>query len=199
MIIRDDLRAAAIDVLKENDRGSYTVPTKGPYPLQWNWESCFTALGQSHHDLDRAWTEIETLMESQWADGMVPHLMFHEAASGSFPGPDVWDPKRERSPTSGNAQLPIAGFAVNELWKRSVGRTSSLWSSAFWLRALIRTTSASAALPTSPTKASASAATSFQVSPAPNTTAIRSSPRATVASYKGQAVIAAAFASAHKI
>ena len=49
----------AIAVLKENDRGSYNVPTKGLYPFQWNWDSCFTALGQSHFDLPRAWTEIE--------------------------------------------------------------------------------------------------------------------------------------------
>lgn len=123
MTIRNDLRATAIDVLKENDWGSYTVPTKGLYPFQWNWDSCFTALGQSHYDLDRAWTEIETLMDSQWADGMVPHMVFHETAPGYFPGPDVWDTKRECTPTSGITQLPIAGFAVNELWKRSEGRT----------------------------------------------------------------------------
>ena len=123
MTIRNDLRATAMDILKENDRGSYTVPTKGLYPFQWNWDSCFTALGQSHYDLDRAWTEIETLMDSQWADGMVPHMVFHEAAAGYFPGPDVWDTKCECTPTSGITQLPIAGFAVNELWRRSEGRT----------------------------------------------------------------------------
>lgn len=50
-----DLEQAAIDILRENDRGHYTVPTMGLYPFQWNWDSCFTALGQSHFDLDRAW------------------------------------------------------------------------------------------------------------------------------------------------
>jgi hypothetical protein len=35
----------ALEVLKENDQGSYTVPTKGLYPFQWNWDSCLTALG----------------------------------------------------------------------------------------------------------------------------------------------------------
>ena len=30
----NDLSHAAIDILKENDRGTYTVPTKGLYPFQ---------------------------------------------------------------------------------------------------------------------------------------------------------------------
>ena len=80
----------AIAVLKENDRGSYTVPTKGLYPFQWNWDSCLTALGQRHFDEDRAWTEIETLFAHQWPDGMVPHIVFHVDDEGYFPGPGVW-------------------------------------------------------------------------------------------------------------
>lgn len=114
----DTVERRAIDVLRENDRGGYTVPTKGLYPFQWNWDSCFTALGQSHYDLDRAWTEIETLFAHQWDDGMVPHMVFHEAAPGYFPGPDVWGTGRP-TPTSGITQLPIAGFAVNQLRRRS--------------------------------------------------------------------------------
>lgn len=114
----ETVRRQAVDVLRENDRGSYTVPTRGLYPFQWNWDSCFTALGQSHYDLDRAWTEIETLFAHQWDDGMVPHMVFHEAAPGYFPGPDVWGTGRP-TPTSGITQLPIAGFAVNQLRRRS--------------------------------------------------------------------------------
>ncbi|MBN9304657.1 MAG: hypothetical protein BGO82_11880 [Devosia sp. 67-54] len=109
---------AAIAVLRDNDRGSYTVPTKGLYPFQWNWDSCFTALGISHYDMGRAWTEIETLFQQQWADGMLPHMVFHEAAPGYFPGPDVWGTGRT-PPTSGITQPPIAGFAVHQLYRRS--------------------------------------------------------------------------------
>jgi hypothetical protein len=111
---RDD----AIAVLRENDRGTYNVPTKGLYPFQWNWDSCFTALGISHYDPDRAWTEIETLFAHQWDDGMVPHMVFHEPAPTYFPGPDVWGTGRA-VPTSGITQPPIAGFAVNRLFQRT--------------------------------------------------------------------------------
>lgn len=115
---RSPLADKAIEVLRENDRGSYTVPTKGLYPFQWNWDSCFTALGQSHYDIDRAWTEVETLFAHQWADGMVPHMVFHEPAPTYFPGPDVWGTGRA-VPTSGITQLPIAGYAIHQLYRRS--------------------------------------------------------------------------------
>lgn len=118
MSTRSALAAKAIEVLRENDRGSYTVPTKGLYPFQWNWDSCFTALGQSHYDMDRAWTEVETLFAHQWADGMVPHMVFHEPAPTYFPGSDVWGTSRT-PPTSGITQLPIAGFAIHQLFRRN--------------------------------------------------------------------------------
>ncbi|SDW46899.1 MGH1-like glycoside hydrolase domain-containing protein [Roseicitreum antarcticum] len=110
----DAQRTAAIDILKINDRGSYTVPTSGLYPFQWNWDSCLTALGQRHFDAPRALTEIETLFAHQWPCGMVPHIVFHQLDDGYFPGPDVWDCRRP-VPTSGITQPPVAGFALRRL------------------------------------------------------------------------------------
>lgn len=117
----DDLRTPAIEILRENDRGSYTVPTKGLYPFQWNWDSCLTALGQRHYDEDRAWREIETLFAHQWPDGMVPHIVFHTADDGYFPGPEVWATGRP-VPTSGITQPAVAGFALARLWEASRNR-----------------------------------------------------------------------------
>ena len=119
-----DLAAAAVAILRENDRGSYTVPTKGLYPFQWNWDSCLTSLGQRHYDEDRAWTEIETLFAHQWPDGMVPHIVFHVDDEGYFPGPGVWATGRP-VPTSGITQPPVAGFAVRQLWEGSRDRVAA--------------------------------------------------------------------------
>ncbi|TVR07556.1 MAG: hypothetical protein EA385_12390 [Salinarimonadaceae bacterium] len=110
----DGLRSAAIGILKANDRGGYTVPTKGLYPFQWNWDSCLTALGQRHFDADRALSEIETLFAHQWPCGMAPHIIFHELDDGYFPGPEVWACGRP-TPTSGITQPPVAGFALKRL------------------------------------------------------------------------------------
>ncbi len=114
----------ALEVLRENDRGRYTVPTKGLYPFQWNWDSCLTALGQSHYDEARAWTEIETLLAHQWPDGMVPHIVFHAHSDGYFPGPDVWGTDRPVA-TSGITQPPVAGFAIRRLFDRARDREAA--------------------------------------------------------------------------
>ncbi|SON56787.1 Glucosidase YgjK precursor [Hartmannibacter diazotrophicus] len=111
-------RSAAFErarsVMLENDRGSYTIPTKGLYPFQWNWDSCLTALGQRHFDEDRAFTEIETLLAHQWPDGMVPHIVFHVDDEGYFPGPGVWRTGRP-TPTSGITQPPVLAFVLRRL------------------------------------------------------------------------------------
>jgi glycogen debranching enzyme len=119
-----DLFRDAVDILRENDRGSYTIPTKGLYPFQWNWDSCLTALGQSHFDESRAWTEIETLFAHQWPDGMVPHIVFHTPDDGYFPGPDVWATGRP-VPTSGITQPAVAGFAIRRLFDRATDRSQA--------------------------------------------------------------------------
>ncbi|MBD0864879.1 MAG: hypothetical protein GDA36_04345 [Rhodobacteraceae bacterium] len=108
----------AVDILKKNDLGTYTVPTHGLYPYQWNWDSALSALGQYHINEGRAWTEIETLFDHQWVDGMVPHIIFHKEDDGYFPGPYVWGTNRP-VPTSGITQPPIAGFAIRCLFERA--------------------------------------------------------------------------------
>lgn len=120
-----DLYSAASAVLSENDRGGYTVPTKGLYPFQWNWDSCLTALGQRHFSEARAWTEIETLAANQWPDGMVPHIVFHVYDDGYFPGPNVWSTNRP-TPTSGITQPPVMGFVLKKLFDEARDRELAL-------------------------------------------------------------------------
>src|ERR1041384_4354088 len=70
----------AIAVLKTNDRGLYTIPASRLYPHQWLWDSCFIAIGQRHYDTERAKIEILSLLRAQWANGMVPHMIFSRGA-----------------------------------------------------------------------------------------------------------------------
>ncbi len=124
-ITKDTLFQTAVDVLHLNDRGTYTVPTSGLYPFQWNWDSCLVALGQRHVDEARAWKELETLFAHQWDDGMVPHIVFHEMDDGYFPGPDVWKTGRS-TPTTGITQPAVAGFAVNRLYEHAKDKTLAI-------------------------------------------------------------------------
>ncbi|WP_371255999.1 hypothetical protein [Ruegeria sp. 6PALISEP08] len=107
----------ARNILIANDRGGYTIPTEGLYPYQWNWDSAIAALGFAQFDLDRAWTEIETLFTGQWKDGMVPHILFHQQDEGYFPGPDVWGCNGP-IPSSGIIQPPIAATMVRKIWEQ---------------------------------------------------------------------------------
>jgi hypothetical protein len=106
-----DLREAARAVLRQNDRGGYTVPTDALYPFQWNWDSAFVAMGFSTFDADRALRELERLVEGQWDDGMIPHIVFHAPADTYFPGPEVWG-TTHRVPTSGISQPPVFATAL---------------------------------------------------------------------------------------
>lgn len=105
-------------ILRGNDKGTYTVPTYGLYPYQWNWDSVFAAWGFSEFDTDRAWVEMETLFSGQWEDGMVPHIIFHQDDPGYFPGPDVWGTTLTPR-TSGISQPPVAAILARLIWKAS--------------------------------------------------------------------------------
>jgi hypothetical protein len=71
------LRVTAATVLRGNDNGGYTVPSRSTYPHQWNWDSALAALGWAEFDQTRAWTELETLAGARDRRGMIPHIAFH--------------------------------------------------------------------------------------------------------------------------
>ena len=64
-------------MLRGNDTGGYTVPSRATYPHQWNWDSALAALGWAELDPARAWTELETLAGARDQQGMIPHIAFH--------------------------------------------------------------------------------------------------------------------------
>ena len=133
-----DFAEQARAVLAANDRGGYTVPAHGLYPFQWNWDSAFVAMGFALYDIDRACRELERLTEGQWADGMIPHIVFHAPSDTYYPGPEVWrtaeaadrppvgehvpPASARRPPTSGITQPPVFGMALRVLEARGAPR-----------------------------------------------------------------------------
>jgi glycogen debranching enzyme len=116
-----DPMPSARAVLRRNDRGGYTVPADRLYPYQWNWDSAFAALGFATFDEARAWQEVTRLLDGQWDDGLVPHIVFHEASGDYFPGPEVWGTRR-RIATSGITQPPVLASAVRRIHDRARDR-----------------------------------------------------------------------------
>jgi len=103
-------------VLDLNDQGAFTIPAEGLYPHQWLWDSCFIAIGLRHYNVERAQTELKSLLRGQWANGMLPHMII---ADGDEHRRDrnIW--RSHLSPlapdnvaTSGITQPPVLAEAI---------------------------------------------------------------------------------------
>lgn len=111
----------AHDILKMNWREGFTVPTRDLYPFQWNWDSGFVSLGHYYDDPTKAMSELQSLFSGQWANGLLPHIIFHsEKEKTYFPNFDFWKsyvnagaPQNPKS--SGITQPAVHGFILENL------------------------------------------------------------------------------------
>lgn len=130
--MREKLINRAIKVLEDNFQdGGFTIPSKGLYPFQWKWDSGFIALGFAHYDLKKAKIEVETLLDAQWENGFIPHIIFHTDSDSYFPGPDFHQSslhpqssKKYRS--TGMTQPPVMGFILERLLEIDKGSDEML-------------------------------------------------------------------------
>ena len=122
MLERAQLLDAAKAVLARNWTGHFTKPAPYLYPHQWSWDSAFIALAYAHYDQPRAEEELRALFAAQWTNGLLPHIVFNPAASGYFPGPEVWcthglpHAPADRS-TSGIVQPPVHATAALHVYR----------------------------------------------------------------------------------
>jgi hypothetical protein len=123
------LAEQAWETLRLNDRSTYTVPSPKLFPFQWNWDSPLVAMAIALRDEDRAFREIETLLESQWQNGLVPHIIYHTPSEDYFPGPDAWG-CGGNPPTSGVSQPPIAATCLRYIVEVSADRKAALLRAA---------------------------------------------------------------------
>ncbi len=118
------LAARAAAVLKDNDMGGWTRAAPNLYPHQWSWDSAFIAIGLAHLDAGRAAAEIRSLLDHQWKNGKVPHIVFNPDAppESYFPGPEHWasasdapDAPSGSAMSSGLCQPPAHAIAVRRI------------------------------------------------------------------------------------
>jgi hypothetical protein len=114
----------ATAVLRRNDSGRYTLPSRSVYPHQWNWDSALAALGWAELDPARAWTELESLAGARDRDGMIPHIAFRSGllpwltAARYLPGPRWWGRRTgaDGRRISGITQPPLAATCMRLLF-----------------------------------------------------------------------------------
>ncbi|MFQ6057159.1 MAG: trehalase family glycosidase [Methanosarcinales archaeon] len=118
----------ASKILENNWRGTHTVPSPTLYPHQWNWDSGFIAIGYSYINQERSQKEILSLFEGQWANGMLPHIIFRSKDS-YFPGPEYWEIDLSKyAPTiktSGITQPPVQAIAALQIYKNAKDKKSA--------------------------------------------------------------------------
>ena len=119
------LAARAAYLLRGNDLGVMTSAAPRLYPHMWSWDAAFVAVGLASLSVERAVIELDTLLSAQWANGMIPHIVFAPGVDGYFPGPDRWAcaqfaanaPKGRQ--TSGITQPPVHAIAVQRILDRA--------------------------------------------------------------------------------
>lgn len=110
---------AATRVLDANWTGTATVPSPGLYPHQWSWDSAFVCMGLARHRPERAERELLSLFRGQWANGLLPHIVFNQSVERQayFPGPELWHSKKHQDApqdidTSALTQPPLHALAA---------------------------------------------------------------------------------------
>ncbi len=102
-------------ILIGNRKRGYTLPTNNKlYPAQWNWDSAFIALGYSYFNLNFALKEIKTLLDGQWKDGMIPHILFHNTNTNYYPNHTAWN-CGNKIRSSGITQPPVLASILKEI------------------------------------------------------------------------------------
>ena len=102
-------------ILIGNRKRGYTLPTDNKlYPAQWNWDSAFIALGYSYFNLNFALKEIKTLLDGQWKDGMVPHILFHNTDTNYYPNHTAWN-CGNKIHSSGITQPPVLASILKQI------------------------------------------------------------------------------------
>ena len=119
----EELRSAAVEVLKVNDLGSMTSAAPNLYPHMWSWDAAFVAIGLARTSVPRAVTELRSLLKAQWSTGMIPHIVFSDNDTGYFPGFDRWGTegataRPEGIKSSGICQPPVHAIALRHIVDR---------------------------------------------------------------------------------
>jgi hypothetical protein len=79
---RDRLLKKCVSVIKVNtlapegpDRQTWSTPDRVPHRHMWLWDSVFHSFGMNHLDPRVAWQFLQSVLERQQPDGMIPHVM----------------------------------------------------------------------------------------------------------------------------
>ena len=126
-----NLQEKAKEILNNNWKGDFSIPCANLYPFQWKWDSGFIAIGLAHFNMKNAEKEIETLLDAQWENGFIPHIVFHTENDSYFPGAsfhrsDLHPLASKKYKSTGMTQPPVTGFVLEDMYKISKDKLQTL-------------------------------------------------------------------------
>tara|TARA_R110002049_G_scaffold616_7_gene3554 strand:- start:14584 stop:15888 length:1305 start_codon:yes stop_codon:yes gene_type:complete len=126
-----NLQEKAKEILNNNWKGNFSIPCANLYPFQWKWDSGFIAIGLAHFNMKNAEKEIETLLDAQWENGFIPHIVFHTENDSYFPGAsfhrsDLHPLASKKYKSTGMTQPPVTGFVLEDMYKISKDKLQTL-------------------------------------------------------------------------
>ena len=110
------LRANWTEGEREGVEYRYTRPSRGRYPWQWYWDSCFAAIVWRRFDPDRARAELESLLRASRPDGFIGHTIFWDRPV-SLIRRGFYNVRARSSPMTETIQPPLLAWA----WRIAVG------------------------------------------------------------------------------
>ncbi|WP_375241334.1 trehalase family glycosidase [Polaribacter sp.] len=127
----NNLQEKAKEILNNNWKGEFSIPCANLYPFQWKWDSGFIAIGLAHFNMQNAEKEIETLLDAQWGNGFIPHIVFHTENDSYFPGAsfhrsDLHPLASKKYKSTGMTQPPVTGFVLEDMYKISKDKSQTL-------------------------------------------------------------------------
>ncbi|APZ45502.1 glycoside hydrolase [Polaribacter reichenbachii] len=127
----ENLQEKAKEILNNNWKGSFSIPCANLYPFQWKWDSGFIAIGLAHFNMQNAEKEIETLLDAQWDNGFIPHIIFHTENDSYFPGAnfhrsELHPLSSKKYKSTGMTQPPVTGFVLEDMYKISKDKSQTL-------------------------------------------------------------------------
>jgi hypothetical protein len=114
---RDRLLRKCVSVMRVNalapegpNRLHWSTPDRVPHRHMWLWDSVFHSFGMNHLDPQMAWQFLQSVLERQQPDGMIPHMMRANGQVSQITQPPIlaWGVWRNYQLTMDKAQLVYA-------------------------------------------------------------------------------------------
>lgn len=98
---------------KKVGKSIFILPSRKKYKHQWFWDACFHSIIASHFSPLQARREIKTVLEGQWHNGKIPHIIYRGKGRKKMD----WGTKNKS--TSSLTQPPMIAYAAWNYYQKT--------------------------------------------------------------------------------